>query len=208
MKPKAILVAGPQASGKSLAIKWLSQLYDVKAWEEPATFVFKKYKVRGAINSKNFQRKIWEIDIQQLTNLDEEKINLLDNNFVNFAFYWYHNGITPQSLRRIEIYLDRLENIDLAILFLDTNPEISFERKKEMYRKRGYSEEEIESAKRIIYGVYPFIKTLVYGVAKGLEVPLYQIDNKDSLEEFKQNVIKGFECLVALKGWKVRKKAV
>jgi hypothetical protein len=49
---------------------------------------------------------------------------------------------------------------------------------------------------------------LIYGIAKGLGVPLYQIQNQNSLEEFKQNVIKGFENLVSLKGWNVSKKDV
>jgi|GEM_PF-6293046 len=61
MKARAILVAGPQASGKSLAIKILSELYDVQAWEEPATIVFKKYKVKGAIDSKKFQKKFGKL---------------------------------------------------------------------------------------------------------------------------------------------------
>ena len=74
MKPRAILVAGPQASGKTSAIKLLSQLYEVKAWEEPATIVFKRYKIRGAIESKSLQEKIWETDIHQLENLDKKKI--------------------------------------------------------------------------------------------------------------------------------------
>ena len=208
MKPKAILVAGPQASGKTSAIKLLSQLYEVKAWEEPATIVFKRYKIRGAIESKSLQEKIWETDIHQLENLDEEKINLLDNNFVNFAFYLYHHGITLESLRKIEIYLKRLKKIDLTILFLDTSPKTSFERKREIYMKRGYNKREMEKAKKLIYGVYPFINSLAYGVAKSLRVPLYRIENETSLEEFKQKVRKGFEWLVSSKGWEVKKKVV
>jgi hypothetical protein len=86
--------------------------------------------------------------MQQLNSLNEEKINLLDNNFVNFAFSLYHYGITSQNLKRMEIYLSRLKKVELAILFLDTKPEISFERKKEMYIKRGYTKEDMKVAKK------------------------------------------------------------
>lgn len=149
---KYILVAGPQASGKTTLIRELSREHpDAKVYEEIGAEVLREKGLKGgAFVSEEVEKEILERGFLRLKEISEsEGIHIDETGIFNIA---HARGLGYRDLadEYLNRYLDIMKRIPCEIRFLDIEPEVSWERRSGEYKKRGFSEEDLIKAKEKI----------------------------------------------------------
>lgn len=181
MKSHYIIIAGPQAAGKTTALKFLSQYYpNVCFFRESREIANSKYKIQGAVSiTKKDEIQAISIDfkrMQAVLERLENKIYIDECNIFNLAHASMHGILIKEYFKD---YCNLLERLNTRIFFLDIKPEISWQRREKQYRERIKSfppreqETMMQEYKKYIEAVYP---------------NLLKLYNKITLPKFKLNI--------------------
>ncbi len=168
MKMHYLIIAGPQAAGKTTTIRYLSEQYkkgsffeEVSFFRESREIVNSKYSLKGAVS-------ITQLDEIETIELDLRRMSQLQKGIENRCYFDESNIFTLShaAMRHIPIksyfddYYSLLEKLNTRVIFLDITPEISWKRRKSEYIKRvenlPYKEQEkmLAEYKNYISSVY------------------------------------------------------
>jgi thymidylate kinase len=149
---KLVIVAGPQAAGKSTVISKLgsdpyilSPLFRGDAapllfpLQESRQIIVHKYILLGAVSfTAAHELEVIECDLARMHIMREPRwgstLFLDECNVFTLAHAQVRNTIPLDS--HFEDYLRRLQQLETAVLFLDIPPEISWERRRRRYEQR------------------------------------------------------------------------
>lgn len=209
MKPIYICVAGPQSSGKSEAIKFLSQKFkDIRPHQEINPFIIASSShLGGVFAGKNLERKIIKADLKRLFWLSKTKrevIHLVETGLFHLVYAQEKLGQEEFKEFKKE-YQNLLKKLKTGVFFTDTKPQISWARRRGYYLKRTIAEikkqgligveakrlrdKMIRKYKERIFALYP----LWLEMFESLPYPKVKIPNNGrSLESFRKKVIDGF----------------
>ena len=163
---KLIIIAGPQSSGKTTLFKYLQKKHP--NWQfvsdtDPRTVTGKKHF--GAVNvSAELEEKILEQDLKNIKNIDRKKEIVIAECGIFNCVYAQHFLYEKLANHYYKEYLKIYEGLNPYVFFIKTIPEISWQRRKEKYRKRildrGVTdqkiiEEYLYEYKKIIETLYP-----------------------------------------------------
>ncbi|MBN2454069.1 AAA family ATPase [Candidatus Woesearchaeota archaeon] len=210
--PKAyIIVAGPQAAGKSTLVKHLSSKYDdVTAFlgrtekilshpseiiplEESRQIVVHKRQLKGAIFMDyldelevifNDQTRMFKILREEEESGDHRKNTYIDECNVFTLGHAKAHGIDLLNGYYIQ-YSDMLKFMNSAVIFLDSPPSTSWERRKGRYEQRLWDATPDEKIKTMrayqeyLERLYPAL----LGIYEMLELPKVKIKSSGTLEE-------------------------
>jgi len=178
-KTKLITIAGPQSSGKTTIFNLLKENYPQALFlPEINPFTFKKDHLGAAYVTKKFEKQIVEADINQIKNLKHSLYNnRLKNNKKSrprtvivetgiFHLVYLDETIVGKKTAEkfLSKYLLALQRFKPLILFIDTKPHVSWQRRKNHYIKRlkktkstsGKEKKKfLERHKAKIYRLYP-----------------------------------------------------
>jgi thymidylate kinase len=159
-KPLYILIAGPQASGKSTAVRLLGEILPGSViHNECGAFVLSSMRDSGgAFVTEEMERKILECEFAKLCGV-AEGIHVDETGVFSLA---HARGLgfgemADEFLPRI---LDELEKFDVRIVFIDTDPDVSWDRRKHVYIDRGFLDDEMQEARAKIDRTYGELKKL------------------------------------------------
>jgi len=141
-----LIIAGPQAAGKTTAIRLIREQGKNPVFDEDMEFCFFK-EGRAIINSKYSLKgavSITRLDEIEAIELDLRRMSQLQEGIENRCYFDESNIFTLShaSMRHIPIrsyfddYCSLLEKLNTGIIFLDITPEISWGRRKRRYIKR------------------------------------------------------------------------
>jgi len=146
-KPLYILIAGPQASGKSTAVRFLGEILPkAVVHNECGAFVLSSMRGSGgAFVTEDMERKILECELGKLRGIvDGVHVDETGIFSVAHARALGFSELAEEFLPRI---LDELGRFDVRVIFVDTDSAISWERRKHVYIDRGFSSDEMEKAR-------------------------------------------------------------
>lgn len=135
---KLVIVAGPQASGKTTARNYLQKKHP--SWQfipdsNPKTVTGKKYF--GAINATSeLETRILESDLKNMRNVDNKsKIIITETGILHcvYAERFLYKKLAEVYFNR---YIKTYKKFDVYIIFINTVPEVSWIRKEKDYIKR------------------------------------------------------------------------
>jgi len=174
---KLVLICGPQAAGKSTCIATLNEfvknLYPCMAahkdlvlfcLQEARQIIVHKYHTMGAIFlTPEQEREIIATDLGRLKvifeELDESLVYVDESNVFTLAHAKAHGiDLIDEFLPQ---YLEYLIKLKAVIIFLDLDPSISWQRRKEVYEARLYRFEAnlrkdiYTRYRQYLFGLYP-----------------------------------------------------
>jgi thymidylate kinase len=151
---RLVVISGPQAAGKSSAIKTLQELLgniypcfpgskDIVplVLQEARQIIVHKYHAMGAIFlTEEQEREIIKIDFYRmkkiLSELDERLLYFDECNIFTLAHAKAHGVELPDGI--LSDYIEHLSKLKAAVIFLDISPDLSWERRKDSYCFRLY----------------------------------------------------------------------
>ncbi len=144
-KMQYIIIAGPQAAGKTTTKKYFEKKYNdsenknIIFLDETREIVNKKYNPFGTLTvTRDLEYKIIEEDLTRLNKISERE---KEGNMI-YVDETSLFGLAHSSLRGIEIkdylkeYINILKGLNPKIFFIDVNPEVSWSRRKDRYENR------------------------------------------------------------------------
>lgn len=163
---RLITIAGPQSSGKTTLFNHLKKKYKKYVFLpeiNPKSITGKKDF--GAINTyESLERRITKIDIDRIKKIDRNnKIIVIETGI--FHYVWTENFLDKKTAEKyFKKYLDVQKKFHSFVIFIDTKPDISWKRRKEIYKQRilnkGIHDKSIikkylQEYKKIIFNLYP-----------------------------------------------------
>lgn len=190
-----IIIAGPQAAGKSTTIRrisnenplitpYLTRTGKVTLLKEGREIIGKKHNSLGAIfMSKEQEREVIEADLKRISNLerDSKEIYIDESSVFTLAHAALHGIPTTDYFKE---YLALLHSLNARVIFLDAPPSTSWQRRKNSYASRvsplpDYEQSEVmQEYQRYMNGVYPELLKLF----NNLNLPKFKIDATKSPE--------------------------
>lgn len=206
MKPTCIIIAGPMVSGKTTAARTLVKKFK-NTLHHPE---INQYTVAGsshpggAFVDKKLEEKIIKADLSRLRKIILNKRNLIHLIETDICHSVY-SKIFGEEERAKEIdkeYKKLHQKASVGVFFIDTNPQISWARRRGYYlrktmvevKKRGLKgveakkirEKMMNKFKKRIFALYPFWLEMF----ESLPYPKIKIPNNGkSLEAFEKKVI-------------------
>jgi len=168
-----IIIAGPQAAGKTSTIRYFNSRYanvnsflnrtrKTQLLKEGREVVGRKNKSLGAIfMTAEQERQVIEADLQRMTRIAENADGqdyIDESNIFTLAHAALH-GVNTRSF--FTDYCSALAKLNPGIIFFDIPPEVSFARRRQSYeeRARQFGEHEAEKVMaeymRYMGAVYP-----------------------------------------------------
>ncbi len=203
-KTQYVIIAGPQAAGKSTLLQSLSREHPkTRALEETRHIIKKKYNLLGAISmTRELEFEVIDEDLKRMCELEsvmrEEQIDLcLDEcNVLTLAHAMTHGISTQKPLKEYSLLLKQL---GASVIFLDVAPEISWQRRHEKYAQRlRETSEESDYEKEKMMGEYQTYMNRVYPLListfRKLNVPKVRFDaslpQREVLADVRRHIIK------------------
>lgn len=193
-KPVYILVAGPQASGKTAALRLISENFpNVKIHNESGAEVIKERGLLGgAFVSEEAEREIMEREVHKLHAISLSPGVHVDETGIFSIAHARSLGYKSLAKEFLPKFKEALKKLDFRLLFLNTDPEISFARREKYYRKRGLSEDQLIACRVKIEKTYDEFLRLYESLA--CEKVKAENDFTD-LFEFEHVILKKFNQL-------------
>ncbi len=202
---KYVIIAGPQAAGKSSIINKIAS-YDPKVitLEESRKIIVHKYQRKGAI----FMTK--NDEIEAIHNDMTRMFAIIGQNIKNQSYVDETNVFTISHAKAHNIdlldgyykqYIDMLKSLQCSIIFIDVPPEISWDRRKHRYFQRlwDYNEKDkkntLSEYKQYLQRLYVELNKLYLHI----ELPKITIDGKDSIDKVARRVIKIYKEIISNK---------
>lgn len=164
---KLIIIAGPQSSGKTTCLNYLKKNH--KDWEfvdevNPRTITGKKNF--GAINTNaDLEQKILEEDIKNIQNIDRNrKIVILESGIFHYVYarHFLYKKLADHYYLE---YLKAHEKLNPYVIFIKTDLDVCFARRKPKYLKRilekGVTDQNVinqflDEYKEVMRAIYPY----------------------------------------------------
>ncbi len=201
---RLLIIAGPQAAGKSTVVNYLSSQLDTMAPLFPSNrgpLIFRLQESRQIIVHKNLplgaifmtpedEEEVVHCDLQRMDRIlkrnDKDLLYLDECNIFTLAHARAHGIIAIE--RYWDTYMERLKQLRASVIFINIHPDISWERRQRVYEKRlVYFPDDQHSEIMERYHLYlAEVHPLLMGIYKGLPLPKAMIDGRSSEE----NVIK------------------
>ena len=139
-----VIIAGPQSSGKTTAVNYLSTFYMGKVIvhrEINPLLLYPKTARLGSIAATGeMQNKIMRADLRRLKMVtNESKTHLAETDVFHLVYILLYLGEEAYK-RAFQEYKEALTNFRTTVIFINTKPEVSFARRKEEYAKRVAAE--------------------------------------------------------------------
>ncbi len=166
--PKLVIVSGPQSSGKTTLMNHIKANH--KDWffvDEINPAFITGNKDHGAFHTgPELEKKIIEKSLNIINNLDMKKnVTFLETGIfaIVFARYLMDEKTADEFYRQ---FLKAFEGLELYVIFINTVPQVSWERRKEKYLKRIKNNGEVDKDlidkhlnryKKIITELYPLM---------------------------------------------------
>lgn len=163
-----ITIAGPQSSGKTTALEFLKKKYPKWYFVEDIN----PYNVAGenhpggAYTSEELEIKISEIVLVKIKKLlGEISINSATEMGIFHSVYMKFFGRKHLYDHYYDKYLELYNSLNSHIIFIDTEPKVSFARRRDKYiqriEKMGITDEKemvsrLKKYESIIYKLYPY----------------------------------------------------
>lgn len=195
-----VILAGPQAAGKSTVVaKLSSQPYNVSALfsgaktpllfplQESRQIIVHKYMLLGAIfMTLEHELEVVSCDLGRmdmiLQRAQNHLIHLDECNIFTIAHAAAH-GLT-QVERYWDEYITRLRKLNAAVIFLDVPPDISWDRRRRQYQHRllYFPEDQHEVILRQYQDYMIKLYPLLLDTYERLPIPKVIIDGRSSAE--------------------------
>jgi len=135
---KIIIIAGPQSSGKTTTFNFLKTIYKEAVFvEEINPYFFVKKHLGGALTDKKLEKKIIAEDFKILSKLKNIKKSLIFIETGIFHIVYAEKIIGKETVDYyFKKYLNVYKYFEPIIIFIDTQPRISWKRRKNIYKKR------------------------------------------------------------------------
>lgn len=159
-----ITIAGPQSSGKTTIFNLVKQKYpqlNFISEINPYSLVGEKH-LGAAFVSSDLEIKITEKELVILNPLvNQQKLSIVETGIFHLVYIELHLGkkVAQEYLYK---YLKLYNRLNPTIFFIDTKPEISWQRRKEKYEKRIISISDQKQKNKImtkynqtLYNLYP-----------------------------------------------------
>lgn len=221
MPRKFIVIAGPQAAGKSSVKGHIAGIYNqyhasynkysrgyglsaVVPLEEARSIVIHKHQIKGAISMSYLDElEVIHTDMGRMLTImrdDDDRIFLDECNVFTLAHANAHGiDITEGFYKQ---YCDMLQRLNTGMIFLDVPPDVSWERRKSRYEERHWKMPFHEKAKVMkahrdyMDDLYPRLCEMY----ESLDFPKAKIDANAPLDSVKKEVEETFRKLVAEAG--------
>lgn len=202
---KYIIIAGPQAAGKTTTKKYLENKYEnqeIIFLQNSRNIVNKNCNPGGALTvTRNLEFQMIEEDLNRLKTIEEKsKINpnsiYVDETGI---FTLAHSGLYNINIKDyFKEYINLLSKLNPKIIFLDVNPEISWTRRKEKYEKRieNFDENEKINARKELKNYMNFVYPKLIKMFEKINLPKIKIDNQLNKEEAMKNIERIFYNIV------------
>lgn len=209
-----IIIAGPQAAGKSTVIEKLAEHYQGLAnlllhkhppllfcMQESRQVIVHKYMLLGGIfMSQEHEEEVIECDLarmDRIQELNQQQIYYVDEcNIFTLAHAAAHGILNVESYWNF--YLRRLEQLQAKVVFLTVTPEISWARRKPSYEKRLIYFPESEHAE-IMENFRQYIERLfsaLFDIYDKLPIPKMMVEADRSEHIVFDNVCAALSCLI------------
>ncbi len=137
-KTRLIIIAGPQSSGKTEAIKIISQhfpRFPIYHEVNPYSVESKNHR-GGAYTNSSLSKKIVDIDIENIRKIPRDnKINILETGILHLCYIEQICGVFCAE-NYFKKYISAQKDLHSIIIFIDTKPAISWKRRKPEYLAR------------------------------------------------------------------------
>jgi len=196
-----ILITGPQSSGKTTLFNYLKNQYSKARFQpeiNPYTILTKHSG--SAFVTEDLQTEISRLTIKQFKaflNLPQSPLIFWETGFMNLAYM--KRDLKPKNYSAFKNrYLKLAHSTNIKTIFIDTKPQVSWQRRKAIYlnrvkqylkdnqiqdleKQRKITETRMAKYKQNLWLMYPLFKKAV----KILDLPTYTITNNDlSLDNF------------------------
>ena len=202
-----IIIAGPQASGKSTAKKHIEKTFkNVIVLEEAAEILLRQKGISGgAFVDVDFERDLLDFDLKKMRKCLEGRnvIYVDETNIFSSAHAKIRDPEVGEEL--FSGYVQMLNRFNTGIIFTHVNPEASLKRKETVYMKRYQSLDDfrhkMELSRKYILQIYPHL----IDVFKRLDFPKEMVEGGVSLQEFEKNVEIAFQKVCSKMNVKVER---
>ncbi len=195
-----VVVAGPQASGKSVAQKHIARTFEnTIVLREAGQILLEKEQERGntlggALVDSEFEKRVLQLDMARMKNIRDTPSSYIyvDESSI---FAVAHAKVKNPDLAEILFlkYTQALDSLNTGIVFTHVTPEVSWERRQRVYEKRyeGTSDfaARMKRSKEYIFRLYPHLVALY----KTLPYPKQQVEGAIPFQEFNKCVETAFE---------------
>lgn len=143
-----LIIAGPQSSGKTTAFNYLkNKLINNHKKKETVKFfpevnpysIVGKDHLGGAFTNKELEIKIIKKDLELLKNInslpDRMTPIIIETGIFHLVYGEIFCGVRITN-SFYQKYLELHKNLKTKIIFIDTKPEVSWKRRKAIYKKR------------------------------------------------------------------------
>lgn len=137
-KTKLIVIAGPQSSGKTTIMKLLEKKYPhIPFIEEinPFTIISRNH-LGGAYVDAETERKITDANIEKIKTIDQSQSAVfMETGILHTTYAEYYSGRETAEIY-LKKYIKAHEGLHPIVFFIDTKPQISWERRRSIYLRR------------------------------------------------------------------------
>ena len=195
-----LVLAGPQAAGKSTAQKAIARAATITPLEEARQIVVHRHRLKGAIfMNKHHELEVINIDMHRMTRIMDtprgERGFLDETNVFTMGHALAHGIDLVEGHYRQ--YMDMLKRLDARILFIDVPPWLSWERRKPRYEERliGFAEEARQARLSEYRGYLDRLYPQLVSIYERLELPKIRVDGSRPLCETEAAVLDAVRAL-------------
>lgn len=137
-KTKLLIIAGPQSSGKTTVLKLLETKYpEANFIQETNQYsLVNKNHLGAAYVTCDIEKQIVSEDIRIIKKIDRNKnLVIMETGIMHMG---YVEEICNKKIadRFFQKYISAHKDLEPTVIFIDTNPQISFKRRKKYYLQR------------------------------------------------------------------------
>lgn len=192
---KLIVLAGPQSSGKTTALNLLKEKYpNLTFLPEINPFTFQKNHLGGAFADTDMQKRITNTDLERTAGfVAKDGTYVVETGIFSLVYFERVFG-AKKAEKQLKKYLTLYKKLNPTIIFIDTKPKFSWQRRKPYYLGRvKIAAKDLKTQKEMMktYKQMIFSNYLLW--IKYLDLlPYNKIVIKNSFktyEEFKKNLM-------------------
>jgi len=195
-----VIVAGPQASGKSVAQRHIAMTFkNTIVLREAGQILLEREQERGnalggALVDSEFEKRVLQLDLARMQNIRDTPSRYIFIDESN-VFAVAHAKVKNPDLAEILFlkYTQALDSFNTGIVFTHVTPQVSWERRQRVYEKRYEDALDLSArmkrSKEYIFQLYPHLVALY----ETLPYPKQQVEGAIQFQEFKKCVETAFE---------------
>ncbi len=159
-----ITVSGPQSSGKSTVFKYLKGRYTkhgIKFISEINPYEFKKSDHPRYLSTHGIQETLTKMTLASLKKITSKINHIMETSPMQIVYVEKYEGLKKANLY-FKKYIEIVKKLDPILIFIDTKPDISFRRRKQIYiariKKHNLQDKQkqlLNEYKNKIFDLYP-----------------------------------------------------